>query len=213
MGKDNKEKKERVLTDAEKKRLEQFEILSDEMTQQNYTRKDLTIDLNEANKNMVLLLIPLTVISFVLYFVLNPIPKLHISEMFITMGAYLISILVHEGLHGLSWGIASKKKFKDIEFGYAASTMNPYCTCSTPLTKGNYIFGAVMPLIILGIIPIVVGIAGGFFWVMLFGIIGSASACGDLMVIKNIASYASSAKDVVYMDHPTEGGSVVFERG
>jgi hypothetical protein len=37
----------------------------------------------------------------------------------------------------------------DIEFGYAASTLNPYCTCSTPLTKGNYIFGAVMPLIIL----------------------------------------------------------------
>lgn len=65
MGKDNKEKKERVLTDAEKKRLEKFEILSDEMTQQNYTRKDLTIDLNEANKNMVLLLIPLTVIESV----------------------------------------------------------------------------------------------------------------------------------------------------
>ncbi len=69
-----------------------------------------------------------------------------------------------------------------------------------------------MPLIILGIIPIIVGIAGGNFWVMLFGIVEAVSACGDLMVIKNITSYVPAAKDVVYVDHPTEAGSVVFER-
>ncbi len=213
MGKEKKETKERVLTEAEKARLEKFEQLSDEMKEQNYIRRDLTIDLDKANKNMVLLFIPLTVISFILFFVINPIPKLHISDMFIMMGAYLISIFIHEAIHGLSWGLVSKKKFKDIKFGYAANTMNPYCTCSTPLTKGKYIFGAVMPLVILGIIPIIVGIAIGNFWVLIFGIIGTASACGDLMIIKAIVSFVPSAKDVVFMDHPTEGGSVAFERG
>ena len=30
---------------------------------------------------------------------------------------------------------------------------------------------------------------------------------------EEIVSFVPSAKDVVYMDHPTEGGSVAFERG
>lgn len=213
MGKDKKETKERVLTEAEKKRLEKFEALSDEMKEQNFTRRDLTIDLNKANIFMVVLFIPVMLISNILFFVINPFPKLHISDMFIMIGAYVISIFIHEGLHGLGWGLASKQKFKDIEFGYAAETKNPYCTCTTPLAKSKYVLGAALPLLVLGIAPIVVGIATANFWMMLFGILGTTSACGDLMIIKRIVSYVSSAKDVVYMDHPTEGGSVVFERG
>ncbi len=213
MEKEKKETKERVLTDEEKRRLEKFKILSDEMKEQNYIQKDLTIDLNKANIVMIFLFIAVMVISLVLFFVFNTFPKLHISDMFITLGAYIISIFIHEGLHGLSWGLASKQKFKDIEFGYAAETMNPYGTCTTPLAKNKYVLGAAMPLLVLGIAPIVVGIAIGNFWMMLFGVIGTASAAGDMMIIKNIVSYVPSAKDVVYMDHPTEGGSVVFERG
>lgn len=213
MEKEKKETKERVLSDAEKRRLEKFETLTGEMKEQNYIRKDLTIDLNEANKVMIILFVLVMAVSLVLFFAINPVPKLHISDMFITFGAYLISIFIHEGLHGLSWGLASKQKFKDIEFGYAAETMNPYCTCATPLEKNKYVLGAAMPLLVLGITPIVVGIAIGNFWMTLFGIIGTASAGGDIMIIKNIVSYVPSTKDVVYMDHPTEGGSVVFERG
>ena len=39
-----------------------------------------------------------------------------------------------------------------------------------------------------------------------------AIAAGDLMIFRKIAKYNSKEKDVVYMDHPTDAGGVIFER-
>ena len=35
---------------------------------------------------------------------------------------------------------------------------------------------------------------------------------GDILIIWNLSRFKSTADEVVYMDHPTEAGSVVFER-
>ena len=58
-----KEKKERVLTEAEQKRLEQFEKTSGEMEQQGYIRRNLTIDIGRANVFAVFLIFPLIIIG------------------------------------------------------------------------------------------------------------------------------------------------------
>ena len=39
-----------------------------------------------------------------------------------------------------------------------------------------------------------------------------AIAAGDFMIFRKIAGYNSSEKEVVYMDHPTDAGGVIFER-
>ena len=47
---------------------------------------------------------------------------------------------------------------------------------------------------------------------MMMGVIMTASAAGDILIVLKILRYKSRAKDVVYMDHPTEAGGVIFER-
>ena len=69
-----------------------------------------------------------------------------------------------------------------------------------------------MPLMILGILPMIIGIIAGNMNFLLMGILQSASAMGDVMIIQKVLAFKSSAKDIVYMDHPTEAGLVIFER-
>jgi hypothetical protein len=90
--------------------------------------------------------------------------------------------------------------------------LTPYCTCKCPLTKGKYIIGALMPLLILGLLPMAVGIGiGSFFWLLL-GIIMTVSAGGDIMIVMMIMKYKSQAEDILYLDHPTQAGGVLFEK-
>ncbi len=90
--------------------------------------------------------------------------------------------------------------------------MNPYCTCLVPLKKEHYLFGSVMPFIVLGLLPMAAGIIIGNSFVLFMGVVMADSAAGDLMIIQSVLGYKVNAGGVVYMDHPTEAGCVVFER-
>ena len=204
--------KQKTLSEAEQRRLEHFEKIAEDMEQQGYTRKDLTVSIGKANGFAVFLLILLFVIGYGLYFLiyyaidfggLNPL------TFFIT---FLVLIVVHELIHGLCWSFFTPHHFKDIEFGIMKPSMTPYCTCLVPLKKGQYLFGTVMPFIALGIIPMITGLVIRNSAFLFLGIIMAASAAGDLMIIRNVAGYKSDAKEIVYMDHPTEAGGVIFER-
>ena len=48
--------------------------------------------------------------------------------------------------------------------------------------------------------------------VELMGIIMADSAAGDIMIVRDILRYRSTAEEVVYIDHPTQAGGVIFER-
>ena len=207
-----KEKKERVLSEAEKRRLEHFEKISEELKQQGYTRHDLIIDMGKANVFAIVLLVPLFVIGYWLYYKVNQRFDINNYKMIFFLVAYLVLIVVHELIHGLCWSIFTPHHFKDIEFGPMKPSMNPYCTCLVPLKKGQHIFGTAIPLILLGIIPMIAGIVMGNHSLMFLGILMIDGAAGDILIIHKILSYKSQSQDTVYMDHPTEGGGVVFEK-
>ena len=90
--------------------------------------------------------------------------------------------------------------------------MTPYCTCLVSLKKGQHIFGTAMPLIVLGILSMIVGLFAGNASVLMLGIIMASSAAGDILIIRNMLGYKSGAREIVYMDHPTEVGVVASER-
>ena len=86
--------------------------------------------------------------------------------------------------------------------------------CSTPLTKRHYIWGALMPCIVLGIIPALLGIllgSGLLFWI---GIVMTLSAGGDLMIVWKVMRYKKQegSEEILIYDHPTQAGSVIFEK-
>lgn len=202
----------RKLSEAEQRRLEAFEKTSDEMIRQGFTRRDLTIDMNKANLFAILLVIPFSVVGLGVYYLVHR--KLDFSS--ISLGGVAIAILaltvVHELIHGACWSIFTPHHFRDVAFGIMQSTFTPYCVCLVPLKKGQHVFGTVMPLILLGIVPMIVGIAIGNLGVLLVGIFMCVGAAGDILIIRMVLGYRSCANEVVYMDHPTDAGGVVFER-
>ena len=212
MKKEKDNEKEKKLTEAEQKRAEQFARISEQMAQQGYTRHDLTIGIGKANLFAVLLLIPLAVIGYGLYFLVHRSLDFSSSHFLLMLVAFLVLIVVHELIHGVCWSIFTPHHFKDVEFGVMRSSLTPYCTCLVPLGKKQYIFGAVMPLLVLGILPMIVAIIIGNPDLLFLGILMADGGAGDIMIIRRVLGYRSGAKEIVYMDHPTEAGGVVFER-
>ena len=212
--KDQKEKS-RTLTEAEKKRLENFNVLTDSMVAAGYKKTELTVGIVGANIFAIILLIPLSAVGIWLFILKNKtinFTQLSLSDYLLFLGIFLILIVVHELIHGLSWSVFTKDHFKDIEFGIMWQYLTPYCTCKVPLLKGQYIFGAVMPLVALGILPMIIGILINSFPTLIMGILMADSAAGDILIIWNILRYKSNAKDIVYIDHPTQAGGVIFEK-
>ena len=207
-----KDNKERTLSEAERRRLERFEQITRRMEQQGYVRRDLTISIGKANVFAILLLIPLLVIGFGLYYAVHQRLDYSGSNLILFFVVFIVLIAVHELIHGVCWSIFTPHHFRDIEFGIIKSSLTPYCTCLEPLKRGQHIFGTVMPLVILGILPMAAGIALGRTDVLFMGIIMADSAAGDIMVIRRFLGYRSDAAETVFMDHPTQAGGVVFEK-
>ena len=69
-----------------------------------------------------------------------------------------------------------------------------------------------MPLILLGIIPLIISIATGSFGLMWIAIIMVVSAAGDILIVGKILAYKTDASDVLYFDHPTDAGGIIFEK-
>lgn len=118
-------------------------------------------------------------------------------------------IVVHELIHGLFWAHYAPSGFKSISFGVIWKMLTPYCHCSQPLKVKHYSIGALAPLVILGIIPAIAGVALHSLMATLFGIIFIASAAGDIMVAWRLRK--EPAGNTV-LDHPTEAGYIVREQ-
>ena len=214
LGNRDEKEKARALTPAEQKRLAKFEALSRDMIERGYARVELTVGIVKANVFAIGLLVPLFIIGFGLFFLRNRTfsGRFAPAVMLLLLLAFLALVVVHELLHGAGWAIFAEHGFRDIEFGFMKQYMTPYCTCLVPLTKGQYIFGALLPCVMLGILPMIAAILLGSLPLLFLGIVMTDSAAGDMLIVWKILRYRSEAKEIVYMDHPTQAGGVIFEK-
>ena len=211
-----KSEETRKLSAKEQRRQDVFDETCEKLIREGYRKNDLTIGIVKANILVLLLAIPVIAIGVLLFALKNPISLLtpipQGSLLFIVL--FVVLIVVHELIHGLTWSIFSEHHFKDIDFGFMKELLTPYCTCSTPLQKSHYILGALMPCIVLGLIPTVIGILIGshlMFWV---GIVMILSAGGDIMIVCKVLAFKKQpgSKGILIYDHPTQAGSVIFEK-
>ena len=212
LGNQDEREKNRALSEAEKKRLAKFEANAEEMARQGFQRVDLTVSIKKANVFAVILLIPLLMIGFAATWNRSARPGNDPLLILLFFAAYLMLIPVHELIHGASWAPFTEHRFRDIEFGFMKQYFTPYCTCTVPLQKGPYVFGALMPLVLLGILPLIAGILTGSIFVLSLGILMTDAAAGDIMIVWKLLRYQTSARQIVYMDHPTQAGGVIFEK-
>lgn len=213
-GNQDAREKSRDLSPAEERRLRAFEEQAARMIGQGYRRVDLTVSIVKANVFAVLLLIPLLIAGIGLFLLKNRRFGWNGGAMSVLLFsiALFVLIVVHELIHGASWALFAEHRWRDIEFGFMKQYLTPYCTCGVPLSKGQYIFGALMPLLLLGLLPMIAGILLGSLGAVLMGIIMADAAAGDILIVWKILRYKSEAGSIVYMDHPTQAGGVIFEK-
>ncbi len=117
--------------------------------------------------------------------------------------AIVIGIVIHEAIHGFTWSIAARIPISDIKFGFQIKTITPYAHCKVPIKMFAYRLGAIMPFLLLGIVPYGYALATQNPIVLGFSLFFSFVAIGDLMILwisKDIPA------DKKVFDHPTEGG-------
>ena len=213
----NQDEKEikRKLNRDEEKRLHEFEQLTKQMEAEGYTHQPLTVSIVKANLYTLIAAIPVLIIGILLFFLCSKDADLDsgfLSNPLLFVGTIFLLTVVHELVHGITWACFARNHFKDIAFGFMVQYLTPYCACKVPLDRKAYITGALMPLIALGIIPFVISLISGSFPLLIISIIMILAAGGDVMIVLNVLKYKSDAKDIAYIDHPTQAGGVIFER-
>ena len=181
-------KNERKLTEKELKRKEQFEILRADMQKNGYKEKALTIGILQANVGAIIIMLPFVVLTAVIYFTVNSIGTREISLRFsiLLLPILLVLIVLHELIHGLVWGCFAKNHFHSIEFGVIWKALTPYCTCSEPMKKWQYMLGGAMPTLILGAGTAVIAVATGQLLLFFIAELMIFSGGGDFLIILKI---------------------------
>lgn len=187
---------------------------------EGYERIDKIIDLGKANIYGFLILVPVSIMYIVPYYLVwRKIPGLYsvfsddglspFMKFAYTIVVVVAGIVLHELIHGLTWSFFTKRGFRSIRFGIMLRMLTPYCHCKELLTKNQYILGAIMPAIVLGLIPGIWAIATGSVAVLYLGVFFTIAAIGDFMIIFSIRN---EAKDSLILDHPNEAGCYVFRK-
>ena len=178
---------------------------------ENNNTKEFTMGYGKVNLIAFLLVIPISILTigpFLLIWDMNKFIK-----GFELFNDYILIILiggviVHEFLHGITWAIYAKNGFKSIQFGVKWSMLTPYCHCREPLKLKNYRIGVAMPLIVLGILPVIISLLSGNGFLVFFGTFFSWAAGGDiigLFMLRNLD------RDMEVSDHPDKMGFYIKE--
>jgi len=117
----------------------------------------------------------------------------------------ILGIFIHEMIHGFFWGIFIKKKFNGIKIYFHKKYYTFVCECKNVLSKKQFIIGTIMPLIILGFIPLIISFVFLNRPIFVFGILYIAAAGGDILITfkllknKNIKWIKSSDDGILLM--------------
>lgn len=119
----------------------------------------------------------------------------------------VVGILAHEGIHGLAWAYFGRLPLGRIRFGLQVKTLTPYAHALDPMPARAYRLGAVLPAVLLGGLPYIVGTALGSPGAALYGMIFTFAAGGDLLVLWLIRGVDARA---LVLDHPSRAGCIVL---
>ena len=190
----------RKLTEKELKRKDYFEKLNSEMQQKGYKIKNMIINIRQANYLGPLSMLPFMALTFWVYYIVNGFDLEGISLGFVVVAFLLILCLtiLHELIHGITWGILAENHFQLIDFGFIWSSFSPYCTCSEPLRKWQYLLGVAMPTLVLGCGVSVVAVMANQLLLFFLAEIMILSGGGDFLIILKILLYRTDKKESVY---------------
>jgi hypothetical protein len=183
------------------------------VTNQNHVgKKDLSISISQAYVYMLAFVVPLIAVLSVLFVLAWGLVAFFdglssFARLSSAIPSLVIGVPLHELIHGLSWAYFGKRPIKDIKFGFQLSSLTPYAHSKVPLPARAYRIGALMPALVLGVLPYALGLATGMGWFTIFGLLYIFAAGGDLVVYWLIRKVDG---ETLVEDHPSRAGCYVL---
>jgi hypothetical protein len=185
---------------------------------ENYKQEELIIDMTKAHLAALFYFIFFAIVFGIPYFLLwlNTMTIDTYKSLALDFGTYksikifgviLLGVIAHELIHGITWARFTKRGFSSIRFGVIWKYLSPYCHCNEPLQVRHYLLGAIMPGIVLGIIPLVLALVTGNIQLFLFGIVFSVGATGDFMMVNLLRKERMTN---LVQDHPSKVGCYIY---
>lgn len=177
--------------------------------------RKVAIDIVKANIFAIAILVVCAVLLLVPFFMIwksAPIERMSVSSIGagVFFVALIVGIVVHELIHGITWACFAKSGWRSISFGVMWKMLTPYCHCNEPMRIRGYMLGALMPCIVVGVVPAIVALAIGNLPLLIWGLIFIASAAGDLWMAWLLTK--ENPRSLV-LDHPSEAGFYVIDEG
>ncbi len=178
-----------------------------EYEKQGYQATEMIISVLKANLMTFATAGPIAIMFWIVYSVLIPYKEMEYSlvNSIILIVLIISSMFVHELLHGIGWGIFCKNK-KSISFGVLWKQMTPYCACSEPLDCSKYLFGCLLPVLVLGVGLFLVSLTIESKLILYISVLNVLFAGGDTTISLMLFKYRKS----IIVDHPTKIGFVAF---
>jgi hypothetical protein len=205
---------ERKLSKDEERRSKLFAEVSSRLNAEGYSELELTT--TAAMGNILgtgigcLFAAPFIVVFALLNGFFRENEPNHPGVFLLCLFIFLVSIVVHELIHGFTWGIFAPNHFKSVAFGVIWQALTPYCSCKEALKPAHYIAGLLMPCIALGVVPAVIAIITANSLIMMYAALMIICAGGDLFILCLIIKKKPRKKDILFLDHPTAIGLVCF---
>lgn len=172
-------------------------------------KRDLSISMERANVIVLFIGLPVVALQFVLFDRFHPgMDNSTTWNILLFLAVVLGGVVVHEWAHGITWAIAGRKPWSSIKFGFQTKTLTPYCHLTEPVEVNAYRIGAVMPGLLVGVLPFAYSLISGdtnWFW---FSLVHTSAAGGDWLVLWLIRNVQ---KNSLVEDHPTQAGCYVLE--
>jgi len=116
--------------------------------------------------------------------------------------AFILGVVLHEGIHGLGhvWGEAS---WDDVQFGMHWTALTPFAQCTVPTRARSYRLALALPGLVLGVVPLGLGVATGAWLLTFYGFLMLVAAAGDLLILWILRGVPAGAW---VQDHPRQVG-------
>lgn len=171
-----------------------------------------SISVAEANLKSLMLVIPMAVLGITLYWMtwgwekittdITVIPE----NFFISLLVFIIGVIIHELLHGVTWMVAGGIDKDAIKYGIKLYALAPYAHCKVAISARAYRFGVIVPGLALGLLPYLAGLVLGDARLIWFGFIFTLAAGGDFLMLWIIRDIPA---DYRLEDHPERVGCKV----
>jgi hypothetical protein len=174
----------------------------------------VAIDIVKANIFAVVIMVVAAIVFLVPFFWIwagkKPIGELlgGFGNWSITFILVIVGIVVHELIHGLTWACFAKNGWKSISFGVWWKMLTPYCHSNEPMRIPYYMIAAMMPCIVLGVIPTFIALFIGSLHLLVLGVFFIASGSGDIWMTWLLTK--ENPKSMV-LDHPSEAGFYIID--